>query len=304
MPSNVNWNQFAIFIEVYRLQSISRAAEVLNMSQPGVSNALRRLQAGLGVDLFVRKGRGIAPTVAANLLAEQLEQATQMIDVALEQVVEFDPAKPHRFDVTTNEVIQHLLLPYIDHPIVGNCKINLSMTPSSDIDISQKLVESQTDLVVDIQDNLMNSFSSQAVLKDEIVVVASVSHPQLQQGDVLTEELYFSQKHIVQSLRRANQFIADFFSLEPLRQRDIVTQSDSILSAMMLASQTHHLTVVSRSLANLYAQKMGLNMFELPFEVRSFNHTLLWHRRMEHSSGHRWLRETIQQLLTMATQKH
>lgn len=297
----MNWNQFAIFIEVYRLRSISKAADVLNMSQPGVSNAIKRLQTSLGVELFIRKGRGIIPTVAANLLAEQLESATHMIEVALEQVIDFDPQKPHRFDVTTNEVIQHLLLPFIDHPMVGNCKINLSLSPYTDIDVETKLIENQTDLIVDFQDSAMRSFSSMSLLDDEIVVVARRQHPQLHPGQALTETSYYQQKHITQRLRRGNQLVADYFSLGVMKQRDIVAQADSMLSAMMLVSQTDNITLVSKNLAKLYAEQMKLNIFSLPFDTLKVTHQLLWHKRMENSPGHKWLRETIQSLIKLAT---
>ncbi len=299
----MNWNHFAIFIEVYRLQSISRAADVLNMSQPGVSNALKRLQTSLGVELFVRKGRGIVPTVAANLLAEQLEAATKMIDVALEQVTDFDPNKPHRFEIATNEVIQHLLLPYIDHPMVGNCKINLSLSPYSDDDLEACLMENQADLAVDFQDNLIASFCSTTLLDDELVVVASNRHPSLKAGQPLTLEAYYQQTHIVQRLRRGNQMVADYFSKNRLKQRDIVAQADSMLSAMMLVAKTQHITLVSRHLASAYAKEMGLAIFDVPFEAMQVSHKLMWHKRVDHSAGHRWLRDTLQALIDIAVKE-
>lgn len=54
--------QLQYFCEVYRQNSVSRAAELLNISQPSISAAIRELETEFGIPLFLRKGRGIYPT--------------------------------------------------------------------------------------------------------------------------------------------------------------------------------------------------------------------------------------------------
>ncbi|MEZ9233730.1 LysR family transcriptional regulator [Vibrio amylolyticus] len=300
MQTKVDWNLFSVFIEVYRLGSITTAAEVLNMTQPGVSNALKRLQENLGVTLFIRKGRGIAPTISAKLLAEQLEVATGIIDQALEQVLEFDPSRPHKFHVTLSEPIQHLLLPLLQHPKLAACELTVSITPPSDDDVSQNLIENQTDLVIDLLDNLLPSFSSQALFSERLVMVVSQAHPLA--TEEITSKEYFQCGHIVQNLRRADMRIAEYFAKDQLGERRIVAHADSMLSAMAMASRTQYITIVTESLANLYADSMGLVIQELPFNSRSVTHHLIWHKRAENSPAHRWLRKVVGELLELANQ--
>ncbi|MDN3685335.1 LysR family transcriptional regulator [Vibrio sinaloensis] len=57
----VDLNLFKVFLSVYQHRSITVAADVLGLTQPGVSGVLKRLQQQLGVQLFIRSGRGIAP---------------------------------------------------------------------------------------------------------------------------------------------------------------------------------------------------------------------------------------------------
>jgi DNA-binding transcriptional LysR family regulator len=62
--------QLRVFLAVMDTGSVTRAAETVGLSAGAVSQQLRALSAGLGVELFVRAGRKIAPTAEALRLAE------------------------------------------------------------------------------------------------------------------------------------------------------------------------------------------------------------------------------------------
>ncbi len=76
------------FLAVYQYQSITKAAESLDLTQSAVSAALRRLEKLLNKKLFVKEGRGIAPTSAAVILADKLENVMDLIESAVSEKVE------------------------------------------------------------------------------------------------------------------------------------------------------------------------------------------------------------------------
>ena len=61
----VDLNLFVVFDTVYTERNLTRAARILHITQPAVSNALKRLRAAFGDPLFVRTPRGVAPTPVA-----------------------------------------------------------------------------------------------------------------------------------------------------------------------------------------------------------------------------------------------
>ncbi|MGF9660481.1 LysR family transcriptional regulator [Arthrobacter crystallopoietes] len=65
------------FLEISRQGSISKAAKVLQMTQPPLSAALKNLEDELGVKLLERTARGIVPTRAGELL---LQKGTRLVD--------------------------------------------------------------------------------------------------------------------------------------------------------------------------------------------------------------------------------
>jgi DNA-binding transcriptional LysR family regulator len=69
--------QLTYFLEVVRSGSLTAAAAALGVSQPTVSDQIKRLERHLGVELFIRVGRGSRLTDAGGLF---LPEATRVID--------------------------------------------------------------------------------------------------------------------------------------------------------------------------------------------------------------------------------
>src|SRR3954451_20133376 len=80
--------QLTYFLAAADHGSFSAAASALLMSQPSLSEQIRRLEAELGVPLFVRAGRGIELTEAGRLLRPHAERTLAEAQGALDSVRE------------------------------------------------------------------------------------------------------------------------------------------------------------------------------------------------------------------------
>lgn len=78
--------QFHTVLTVAEKGSVGKAAEVLNVSQPALTKSIRRLEDRLGVPLFYREGRGMRPTIYAEVLKAHAQGITVGINQALEEV--------------------------------------------------------------------------------------------------------------------------------------------------------------------------------------------------------------------------
>src|SRR5687768_11159546 len=65
--------------EVARTESVTRAADRLNVTQSAVSHSLRELEDRLGTPIFIRSGRRMLPTPAGRLIADAADQVLQSI---------------------------------------------------------------------------------------------------------------------------------------------------------------------------------------------------------------------------------
>lgn len=86
-------NLVRVFDVVYRTRNVSRAAELLGMSQPSTSQSLTRLRLALGDPLFERVRGGVRPTPRAEDLARSVQSGLAQIEVGLASESAFDPAR-------------------------------------------------------------------------------------------------------------------------------------------------------------------------------------------------------------------
>src|SRR3954468_5143567 len=77
-------------------RSVTRAAQRVGLSQPGMSNALGRLRRLLDDPLLVRQGAALVPTARAEALVGPVHEALELIRSALEGQRTFDPATDRR----------------------------------------------------------------------------------------------------------------------------------------------------------------------------------------------------------------
>jgi len=84
-------NLLRVFDEVMAERSLTRAARNLSLTQPAVSNALRRLRETLGDELVQRSGHGMAPTPRALAIWPAVRDSLQQLQESLAPS-EFEPA--------------------------------------------------------------------------------------------------------------------------------------------------------------------------------------------------------------------
>ena len=292
MEKKLDLKLLEVFLEVFHLRSITQAADALGMTQPGVSGALKRLQQQLGTELFVREGRGISPTHHAIQLATDIEPAFSSIHCAVGNLLDFDVQSRHTFRVFANEPMMQLLQPRVEADrAMGNCTIEFLIPPNDEEQLQQQLSLQKADLAIDVGPLNSLSYSSESLYRDDVVLICAKDHPRV--SGSITLEQYFREKHIAILARRTNRYLADYFAEESLQQRIISCECQSLMSMMALVAKSCCLGVITCYLASEFAENFGLQVMPLPFSARPITHNLIWHKRREHHSAHRWLRNKL-----------
>ena len=112
--SRIDLNLLLVLHRLLQERHVSRSAAALGLTQPAVSNALRRLRSLLGDDLLVRTAGGMRPTPYAERLAGPLAQALGALEGALSTREQFDPAaSERRFTLALSDVGEIYFLPVL-----------------------------------------------------------------------------------------------------------------------------------------------------------------------------------------------
>jgi len=122
------------FARVARGGTLTKAAEELNITQPALSSQIKALEKEFGVQLFERRGRGLALTAAGRTLLPRAEQLLELVGHAARELSEANALKSGVLHIGTNDsnclyVLPELLARYkADYPGI---RIRLSNSHSS-----------------------------------------------------------------------------------------------------------------------------------------------------------------------------
>ena len=76
----VNLELYRVFYTVAKCGSLTKAAEELYISQPAISNSIKELEKELGLDLFIRKNKGVELTVFGQQLYKETKYKIEFFE--------------------------------------------------------------------------------------------------------------------------------------------------------------------------------------------------------------------------------
>jgi DNA-binding transcriptional LysR family regulator len=181
-----------VFYEVARLQSFSKAAEVLFLSQPAISKHIKALEEHYQASLFERKANLISLTKEGLLLQEYVKKARE-----LNRQLEFDIAgfrniKQAKGLLTIGAsttvalyVIPEILSGFHQH----YPHIHLRLVNRNSENILKALLEHEIDFGIIEGKNQLTAAHYQFFLADEVVAVCSVKSKLAKQKKISIAEL-------------------------------------------------------------------------------------------------------------------
>ena len=297
-------NLLRVFDEVMAERSLTRAARNLSLTQPAVSNALRRLRETLGDELVKRSGQAMAPTPRALLIWPSVREALRQLQDSLVPSA-FEPSAASTTfvlamaDATAVELIPGLV-DILEHEAPG---VSLRVVPLATRDPRRMLDEETADLAVGYfppvladltaraQTGEAVAFSHLRLYDGEYVCVMRRGHP-LASGPFTLNRFCAARHMLVSFSGRPYGFIDE--SLASLgRKRQVVLTVNQFFTAGRVVSTSNLLTVLPRHFVRVTGIAEQLVLRPLPFDVAPVHVDAVWHRRSEQQSAHMWLRQAV-----------
>ncbi|KVM60343.1 LysR family transcriptional regulator [Burkholderia ubonensis] len=174
----MNFTHLAAFFAVVETGSVTAAAERIHVSQPALTREIKELEDRLGVSLFERLPRGMQPTEAGSMLASYAAQIFSLADAAETTIGEFAGLERGHLVFGASRTIGVFVLPHILHEFgqrYPGVSVEMSVSNTEEIEGG---VSSGSHQIGFVEGSVNESaFEAQPVGRDELIAVASPSHP-------------------------------------------------------------------------------------------------------------------------------
>ena len=176
--SSFDLNLFVILNAIYTEGSLTKAAEVVGITQPAVSNALSRLRERFNDDLFIRTGSGMVPTQKTENMIDDVQNALTLMQQSVNEPDTFSPSSTKRnFKLSLGDVSEGRVLPFIMKEIYEEApSISIGSYAYSRSDQVHALSTNNLDFVVDPIIPRSDEINSEKVFEDDFVVMHRNGH--------------------------------------------------------------------------------------------------------------------------------
>lgn len=299
--SRADLNLFVVLDAIYSQGSITRASQVLNLSQPALSHALARLRTMFDDPLFVRQGAAMVPTPFTRGIITQVRQGLQLFEASLQTDQSFHPAQTQRrFHLGLRDVFEATILPPLVQKISEHAPgITIASVRVDRREIETALSSGDLDMVLEVPIPLSKQIRQQRVSRDRLIVLSRKAHPQMpkKKNRALDLDTYLQQAHVLVSSRRQGMGLEDFeLNREGLR-RLISLRCQHYFAACRVVSETDLLLTMPEQYANIANAQFMNRIDPFPLATQPIDAHLYWHSSADNDPANSWLREQLLNLM-------
>ena len=303
-----NLNQIDLNLLVYlevllRERNVTQAANQLGLSQPAMSNGLRRLRALFDDPLLVRTSEGMTPTERALELEPLVKDILLGVDRAMQPATGFEPrAAQMVVRIMASDYAESTLFPAVLTELRDNAPdITLDIMNPSDVSFLD-VERGKVDLVINRFDQMPQSFHQITLWQDSFSCLLSPNHPIL---DDFSLESYLSADHIWVSktgmgvgvgvdpsdVQRLGWVDSALAQLGEKRRIRVFTRHYQ--AAMTLAEQNDLIVTLPTRATWLKQNDPRVAIRQVPFDVPPLELKMAWSPLLHNNAPHRWIRQFI-----------
>ncbi len=289
------------------IRNVTATAERMNVTQSAVSHRLAKLREFFADPLLISTGDELVMTPKAEELRAPLRAALEGLRDAVVPRESVEPSQTARtFVLAAADLAEISVLPRLLRHF-GACapKIGIRMLGRGFVH-GEALAEGKADFAIAPAEGSVPGVSleqtrgirQRLLITDGFSVLARRDHPRLKGR--LTLKRYLAEGHILVAPQGNPRGLADIVLSRDGKQRRVVAQVASFLSAPFMLVNTDYLLTCPTSLAAATAEPLGLDVFSPPMKLPSTKLFLFWHERVHNDPVHQWFRDELLALAAKA----
>lgn len=289
----IDTRQLRILLAVLDHGSVTRAAQALGLSQPAVSQVLRRMRDLSDDPLLVRSGAKLVPTQRAERMIAPLRRSLETIDAAFRPEETFDPDREDVvFRIASADCMEAFFLPRLTARIRSAAPRARLLFRSvvADYDYAAALETGELDVVIANWPGPPGNLRTRRLLSDDMVCIYGMDHP-FNLRSAITLDDYMAQSHVAPtpiSPVLPGPVDGPLAELGLYRNIQVIVPEFNIVPYVLMSSDL--VFTSSQSFARHYRAFLPIRSIPAPPEFGQMQFYLLWHERVQSSPANMWLR--------------
>ncbi|WP_210411653.1 LysR family transcriptional regulator [Rhodoferax sediminis] len=289
---DVDLNLLRLFETIFRTRNVSRAAELLDLTQPAASQGLMRLRLLLKDPLFERAPGGVKPTPRAERLAVAVQLALAAIEQALTEDEQFDPANSQRLvRLHMSDIGECVFMPPLMQRVMQVAPgLRLELVQLEPAQVVPGLDSGHLNFAVGFLPTVTDT-RRERLLDDRYVLLLRGGHPLVKSSRGKAPTMAELRRVELVAVRSHSDTLRILKMLKLEKQLRMTTTHYLVLPAIVKATDLG--VVMPRNIAREFNAGGGYAILEPKFPLRDFTVSLHWSRRFEADPCNRWLRQTL-----------
>ena len=309
--NNIDLNLLVHLDVLLREQNVTKAANHLGITQPAMSNGLKRLRLLFEDPLLVRTSDGMVPTALALSLKPAVREILFNIEKVIQPDRDFDVNSQRVFRIMASDYAESTLIP----AVLGEVRkqspnITLDVLTPSDVSF-EDVEQGRVDMAINRFDTLPQSFHQKTLWSDTFSCLMSPDNPLVRDFNL---DNYLAANHIWVSktgfgvgvgvnpndVQRLGWVDESLSKIGQKRKISVFTRHYQV--AMLLAEQHDLVATLPSRAAKLKSQSAKLVVKTPPFDIPAFELKMAWSPLLHHNADHQWLRRLITDIATAENQ--
>ncbi|HET7192887.1 MAG TPA: LysR family transcriptional regulator [Pseudolabrys sp.] len=296
--SDLDLQHLRVLDVLLRERSLTRAAKVLDVTQPALSKTLARLRRYFDDPLFVRVSHRMEPTPKALALAQPVSDVLDKMRALRGDHVVFDPrvsTRTFQFCVVDAGVIK-LLPPLLNRVMREAPNVRLRVVQLDGEHLESWLETGTIDFAMGSFPGLLKGVRRQFLWVEEYVSVVNRGHPRVSSNPSLHE--FASENHVLVSTLGTGHAhkLAERAVEAAIPPQNIICRVPIFIAAAVIAKHTNAIATLPMSIATVLAEDLNLEIVKPPIKLPKIEIYQYWHNRFHREPGNRWIRSVFSNL--------